>query len=168
MLKRLLQTTLSSTTRQYYSSNLNQLPVKNLFFRGLSTRTLAPFEKPKIWLKMSEEDKMNAALATSEPESAEIAFYKGKGLEEFGEGHYGAAINAFKKAAELDPEYKIVAEMHIGDVYKKMGKNLAAAETFKSAFWEFAKKMKNIPAPLQQEIKGGTRSSIPLKFEPGK
>jgi hypothetical protein len=51
-----------------------------------------------IWQSMSESDKLQSAIATDEPENAEVAYYKGLAFKDFGPKYSGHAMAAFRQA----------------------------------------------------------------------
>jgi len=173
MLKRFIQTTLKPITRQPYAASITSLSGRSLFFRGLSTKASVPFGKSKIWLEMSEENKIASAISFSDPPCAEIAFYKGKGLEALGKDYYGEAITAYEEAARFDPSYQSIATQSIKNIYQKLNKNQNTIEVTENATMHLQQMKQNgIQTPprveRQQEAKIEEQPNNPFKLVPGK
>ena len=72
------------------------------------------------WQKMNFEQRIDLALTESDPDSADIAFYKGLGLRKLGQNFSSEAIFAFRRAMKLDPTYKTPCENHIKIIFKAL------------------------------------------------
>lgn len=88
------------------------------------------------WKNLSDTDKMNYALAISEPEEAEIAFYKGLALKNLGKAYAGEAINNFEKAAELDKNFDPFSHLQIANIQENLGQQTESIANYKQAYQE--------------------------------
>jgi mannose-1-phosphate guanylyltransferase len=78
------------------------------------------YSTSKIWNEMNEIEKINSAMATSEPKNSEVAFYKGVGHARLGEENAEQALYYLEKAIE-DPKYRIASTTQMAGVYYKLG-----------------------------------------------
>jgi hypothetical protein len=73
----------------------------------------------QLWKGLSEQDRLDYALAETKPPFAEVAYYKGLAYSQL-EGHDSEAIQAFTTAGEMDhtsfaaPTKKIIADLYAG------------------------------------------------------
>jgi hypothetical protein len=100
------------------------------------TRFFSNLPVNPLWNKLCERDRIEYALAVSEPENAEVAFYKGKGFKSLGTEYAGAAIAAFTLAAKMDPNYRFASQMEIGHVYNQAGQTAEAYKYVEKACQE--------------------------------
>lgn len=70
----------------------------------VKTSSLIPTRKLSVLTGMTEIDKIDSALATHYPNTAEIAYYQGLGFQKLGDEYRGHAIYSFRKAIQLDPD----------------------------------------------------------------
>lgn len=74
-----------------------------------------------LFNKMNVDDRINLAVTISDPDTANIAYYKGLGLKKMGTEFSSEAIHAFKQAIELDQSYNAICKNEIDDIYAQLG-----------------------------------------------
>ncbi|MES2217169.1 MAG: hypothetical protein V4501_02025 [Pseudomonadota bacterium] len=73
------------------------------------------------WKGLSEQDRLDYALAENNPPFAEVAYYKGLAFSQL-EGHDSEAIQAFTTAGEMDPAgFAAQTKKKIADLYAGLG-----------------------------------------------
>lgn len=74
-----------------------------------------------IWPTLSTTEKKQIALNESDPQDAEVSYYKGLALSEMGKEFFGEALYAFRKASELDNNFSKLASREIASIYYEQG-----------------------------------------------
>jgi tetratricopeptide (TPR) repeat protein len=116
-------------------------PLKK-FFSGSSNNNHVALNLV-MWEKMTRTERMNVALANSDPKIAEIAYYKGLGLKKLGLDFSNEAISSFEKSMELDETYKAISEREIANIYKDLGLPEKAFNFMKKAFNDMVENSEN-------------------------
>ena len=117
---------------------LNQFSTYKTSFLTRKFSNKQDFEDTAVWAAMSEVERMNCALAESDPQTAKMAYYKGIAFTKMGPGYYNDSITAFEKAAELDEAYKAPAEKQIAFIYANLGQTKSAFEYMAKAYNDLA------------------------------
>ena len=76
-------------------------------FSTLASAHLDEESSYSVWDQLSEDDKLQSALNTDEPENAEVAYYKGRAFKDIGSQYSGHAIAAFRDALQLCQPHEV-------------------------------------------------------------